>query len=79
MAGDGKKLGGYNDQMSVIVPQAQIQSIRSKINRIAKERGATSPQTMTIFLLERAAVRLMADEKLLQGTQPIWTRRARIV
>ena len=50
--------------MSVIVPQAQIQSIQAKINRIAKERGATSPQIMTIFLLERAAVRLMADQKL---------------
>ena len=50
--------------MNMIVPQAQIQSIQAKINRIAKDRGATAQQITTIFLIERAAVRLMADDKL---------------
>jgi hypothetical protein len=50
--------------MNTLVPQAQIQSIQAKIIRIAKDRGATAQQIMTIFLIERAAVRLMTDEKL---------------
>jgi len=46
------------------VSQAQIQSIQAKINKLAKENGATSQQIMTLFLLERAAVRLLTDERL---------------
>ena len=42
----------------------QVQSIQAKINRAAQERGITAPQMMTMFLLERAAVRLIADDKL---------------
>ena len=42
----------------------QVQSIQAKINRVAQERGATAPQMLTMFLLERAAVRLMVDDKL---------------
>ena len=47
-----------------IEKSAQVHSIQAKINRAAKERGATAPQMLTMFLLERAAVRLMVDDKL---------------
>ena len=46
------------------VSNAQIQSIQTKINILAKERGVLANQLMTIFLLERAAARLMADDQL---------------
>jgi len=47
-----------------LISNAQIQSIQKKIKKLAKDRGVLSHQLMTIFLLERAAARLMADGKL---------------
>jgi len=46
------------------VKNPHVQAIQAKINRVAQERSVTAPQMMTMFLLERAAVRLMADDKL---------------
>jgi len=63
LEGDDPSLGGDNSFMST-EKSAQVHSIQAKINRVAKERGATAPQMLTMFLLERAAVRLMVDDKL---------------
>ncbi len=44
--------------------KAQIQAIQAKLSNIAKQRGSTSQQMLTIFLLERTAVRLLTDVTL---------------
>lgn len=49
------------------IKSPQIQSIQAKINRLAHDRSATAPQILTLFLLERAAVRLTLDDKLHSG------------
>ena len=63
MEGNDPSLGG-NDSFMSTAKSSQVQSIQAKINRVAQERGATAPQMLTMFLLERAAVRLMVDDKL---------------
>ena len=50
--------------MSPTISKAQIQSIQAKLNNIAKQRGSTLQQILTLFLLERTAVRLLADANL---------------
>ena len=64
MAGHGQKLGGNHNKMSPTVSKAQIQSIQAKLNNLAKQRGSTLQQMLTLFLLERTAVRLLADPRL---------------
>ena len=63
MEGHDPALGG-NDSFMSTAKSPQTQSIQAKINRLAQDRGATVPQMLTMFLLERAAVRLMVDDKL---------------
>lgn len=46
---------------------AQIQSIRTKLASLARAQGLQYPQALTIFLLERVAVRLLLDEVLVRG------------
>ena len=46
------------------ISKAQIQSIQAKLNSIAKQRGSTLQQMLTLFLLERTAARLLADPYL---------------
>jgi len=50
--------------MSPFISKAQIQSIQAKLNSIVKEQGSTLQQVLTLFLLERAAVRLIANTDL---------------
>ncbi|MEI8027487.1 MAG: nucleotidyl transferase AbiEii/AbiGii toxin family protein [Pseudomonadota bacterium] len=50
--------------MSPKISKAQIQSVQLKLNRIAMQRGSTLQQMLTIFLLERTTVRLLADATL---------------
>ena len=44
--------------------KAQAESIRAKLANLARSRGHPYDKLMTIFLLERAALRLVADEVL---------------
>lgn len=39
----------------------QIRSLQAKIDALAKKEGRSSMQTLTLFLLERATARLLAD------------------
>lgn len=48
--------------MSVTPPL--IQSIRTKLSNLAKTQGIQFPHAMTLFLLERAVVRLLMDDLL---------------
>jgi hypothetical protein len=46
------------------ISKAQLQSIQAKLKKVATQRGSTYQEMLTLFLLERAAVRLLSDVNL---------------
>ncbi|RYZ85715.1 MAG: nucleotidyl transferase AbiEii/AbiGii toxin family protein [Proteobacteria bacterium] len=53
--------------MKLSLSSAQIRTIHAKIQKLALDTGKTSMQTLTLFLLERAAVRIVSDPLLQQS------------
>lgn len=50
--------------MSSNILKAQLQSIQAKLKNTAAQHGANYQEMLTLFLLERAAVRLLGDVNL---------------